>query len=91
DASIEVSVAAAEVALELEPGPGVLKQPFTLKALDARGTELGSFLVATRQRVIIPLHRDEPTPYVIKLRVEGGGRATLGDSRTLNFRVFAMR
>ena len=89
DASIEVSVAASELALELEPGPGVLKQPFTLKAVDARGNELGSFLVRTRQRVVIPLPLAEPTPYVIRLRVEGGGRATLGECRTLNFRVFA--
>jgi hypothetical protein len=88
DASVEVSSRAAELVLEVEPGPGVGKQPFTLKATDSKGAVLASFFVSARERVVIPLPRDEPTPYVIKLRVEGGGRATLGDSRILNFRVF---
>ena len=91
DASIEVTSRAAELALEVEPGPGVGKQPFTLSAIDAAGTELGWFLVGARQRIVIPLTPHEPLPYVIRLRVVGGGRATLGDSRMLNFRVFAAR
>jgi hypothetical protein len=52
---------------------------------------LGSVVVAAREKIVIPLPHDEPTPYVVKLRVEGGGKATLGDSRTLNFRVFRSR
>lgn len=91
DAIVEVSSGAAELALEVEPGPGVGKQPFTLKAIDASGGTLASFVVSARERVVIPLRPDEPLPYVIKLRVEGGGRATLGDSRMLNFRVFQPR
>ena len=91
DASIEVSSRAAELALEVEPGPGVGKQPFTLKAIDASGDVLASFVVSARERVVVPLRPDTPLPYVIRLRVEGGGRATLGDSRMLNFRVFQAR
>jgi GSCFA family len=91
DASIEVSSRAAELALEVEPGPGVGKQPFTLEALDASGAVLASFVVGARERVVVPLRPDAPLPYVVRLRVQGGGRATLGDSRMLNFRVFQAR
>ncbi|MDB5069327.1 MAG: hypothetical protein JWM87_438 [Candidatus Eremiobacteraeota bacterium] len=91
NASIEVSSRAAELALEVEPGPGVGKQPFTLKAIHASGDVLASFVVSARERVVVPLRPDEPLPYVIRLRVEGGGRATLGDSRMLNFRAFQAR
>ncbi|HEY4441479.1 MAG TPA: GSCFA domain-containing protein [Candidatus Elarobacter sp.] len=91
DAAVDVSAPAAELALQLEPGPGVGKQPFTLNAIAPGGAVLGSFVVAARETIVIPLPRHEPLPYVVKLRVEGGGRATLGDSRTLNFRVFRNR
>ncbi len=88
DAVIHVSSPAAELVLDIEPGPGVGRQPFVLHATDVRGGAFASVPVSTRQNVVVPLPGDEPTPYVIKLRAEGGGRATLGDSRTLNFRVF---
>jgi len=91
DACIEVPPRAAELALEVEPGPGVGKQPFTLEALDASGGVLASFVVSARERIVVPLPASEPAPYVIRLRAHGGGRATLGDSRMLNFRVFQAR
>jgi hypothetical protein len=88
DAGVEISSAAAELALEVEPGPGVGKQPFTLDAIDPRGAVLASFVVSARERIVIPLPAGEPAPYAIKLRVTGGGRTTIGDSRILNFRAF---
>ncbi|HWT04649.1 MAG TPA: GSCFA domain-containing protein, partial [Xanthomonadales bacterium] len=91
DAAIEVSSRAEDLALEVEPGPGVGKQSFTLAAIGPRGEVLASFVVGTREKVVVPLPREEPTPYVITLRAEGGGRSTLGDSRILNFRVFQIR
>ena len=83
-----MSSRATELALEVEPGPGVGKQPFALEAIDPRGAVLASFVVGAREKIVIPLPAGEPVPYALKLRVTGGGRTTIGDSRILNFRAF---
>ena len=80
---------ARPLVLEIEPGPGVGLGPVDLQVLDEQG------LVATvvpltpgRQvaRVTLPLAPGATATY--RLHVDGGGRATPGDPRTLTFRVF---
>ena len=57
DAAVEISSSAAELALEVEPGPGVGKQPFTLEAIGPQGAVLASFVIGAREKIVIPLPR----------------------------------
>jgi hypothetical protein len=73
---------------DAESGPGLESKPFTLQAIGPDGNALAKVKVASRTTVRIPLVGLE-NGGVLTLRAEGGGRSVKGDSRTLNFRVFA--
>jgi hypothetical protein len=77
------------LALLVEPGPGVGGRSFVLRARLPDGTILGRAEVRGASYVNIPLPRfQEP---IVRLFVgpEGGASAVEGDSRVLGFRVFA--
>ena len=74
----------------VEPGPGVGLAPFTLSALLPDGTELGSFVVASKQVVTVSLPPESPRVFSVTLHADAGGRASPNDRRVLNFRVFEL-
>jgi hypothetical protein len=73
-----------------EPGPGVGLKPFALSALLADGTELGSFVFASKQVGTFSLPPESPRVFSITLHAASGGRSSPNDARVLNFRVFAL-
>jgi hypothetical protein len=64
-------------------------KPFTLKIYDTNGSMLGSAQVEGRQTLLVSTP-DVRTGKMVRLHVDGGGLATPGDSRILNFRVFGL-
>jgi hypothetical protein len=76
--------------LEVEPGPGVGSQPFTLQLVDAQSRVVASELVRGRQTLRVPLTLAPGRDTVLRLRPEGGGASAPNDPRTLNFRVFSL-
>ncbi len=77
------------LSLTVEPGPGVGSHPFELYLLDAEKKMLGTVTVRGKEtvRFVLPaLTEKGKTLYF--LQVKEGGKATLNDLRTLNFRVF---
>ena len=89
DARIVVGDAAARsLELELEPGPGLGGEPLELSVNEPGGSSFGSYRLAGRQRIAVPLPADCDRPFEVVLHCEGGGNATPGESRILNFRAF---
>lgn len=89
DAAIVVDGAGtAALELDLEPGPGTGGRPLDLVATTRDGTLLGAFRLAGRERIAIPLPPEGARPFEVVLHGEGGGGATPGDARILNFRAF---
>ncbi|MEO7142856.1 MAG: hypothetical protein ABI165_05065, partial [Bryobacteraceae bacterium] len=82
---------AAKLALELEPGPGMGGKPLLLKIFDAAGRQVQSVTAGKRQTVELYLPAAPGKSVAFRFHVDGGGRATPGDPRILNFRVFKMR
>src|SRR5262249_38625730 len=76
------------LSLEMQPGPGVNYQPFTLQVLDPTGRVVAQGMVAGREIVplLLPLRPGQTESF--RLRVPGGGRHIPGDARVLNFGVF---
>ncbi len=73
------------IAMEIEPGPGAGGGPFRLEILDAKGQSAGEAQIDGRSEVRIRIPEGDPR---LRLLVDGGGRRTLSDPRTLNFRAF---
>lgn len=75
-----------EVALEVEPGPGVSLKPFKIKTF-LNDKPLGEAEVKTRQRLIVTC----PAGGVglLRIKVDGGGEAAPNDPRIMNFRAFS--
>jgi hypothetical protein len=89
DAVIEASQSAKSAFnLEVEPGPGLEMRPFVLQVLSQTGTPITTLDVRHRQQVEIKLPSDAKLPMKIKLHVDGGGKTSPGDPRTMNFRAF---
>jgi hypothetical protein len=81
--------AARPLILEIEPGPGVGPGPVDLQVLDEHGAVAATVPLAPGRQVArlrLPLAPGATATY--RLHVDGGGRATPGDPRTLNFRIF---
>lgn len=76
------------LSLEIEPGPGVGLQPFTLHVLDEKGNIAATAQVKGREVVNVTLPIERGRSVVFTLHVEGGGRPAPNDPRILNFRVF---
>jgi hypothetical protein len=94
DAEIVVTRPSGErrdLALEIEPGPGVAGD-LTLDLVDEGGGVVTTIRSTGREtvRVSLPLRPGEETQ-VFRLRVRGGGLPTPNDPRILNFRVFSLR
>jgi hypothetical protein len=86
---VRTDAESGNLAMVVEPGPGVGGRSFALRARLPDGTVLGRAEVRGASYVNIPLPRfREP---VVRLFVgpEGGASAVEGDSRILAFRVFA--
>jgi hypothetical protein len=76
--------------LDVEPGPGLGLQPFTLQVRDEQGQTVGQVDVRGRETVTVTLPLTAGADRTFKLHVEGGGQPAPNDPRTLNFRVFAI-
>ena len=76
------------VVLTLEPGPGVDLQPFDLRVLDGSNAAVATLKIVGKQRASFELAGGEPGVDALTLHVDGGGKMSAGDQRTLNFRVF---
>ncbi len=80
------TISAERLRLEIEPGPGVENQPFTLELRTSDEEVIGQVTVTDRQWVEFDLPPSENAVY--HLHIEGGGTLTTnGDTRILNFRV----
>jgi hypothetical protein len=80
-----------QIQLEVEPGPGLGSQPFTMEILDWEGKQVAAIPVQGRETVGATLPTHPGTDSVFRLHVSGGGLLTPNDPRTLNFRVFSLR
>jgi hypothetical protein len=89
EAVLVVSPPAASEALTLaiEPGPGVAYGPFDLHVIDEGGERLQSTRVDGPSLATLQLPRQAHQTRAYTLRVEGGGRPAVNDTRVLNFRV----
>ncbi len=76
------------LSLEIEPGPGVGSQPFTLQVLDEKGQTAATAEVKGREVVHVTLPIIAGQAAAFRLHIEGGGLPTPNDPRILNFRVF---
>jgi len=88
DAEIMIEKArAADLSLEIEPGPGVGYRPFELQVRDPEGSLLASRRIDGRCRIVVPV---ETAHERLLLLVPEGNRPTPNDPRILNFRVFQL-
>lgn len=78
-----------ELAIDLEPGPGMGGKAVALRLVLPDGKTRSMQSVTGRQVLRIPLSLDGGTNY-FSLRADGGGVAIASDPRKLNFRVFAL-
>jgi hypothetical protein len=93
DAEILIApdVQGEQVAIDLEPGPGLDGHGLKLQALDSDGQLLAEQDIAHRQSMQfkIPAHAtDSKAFYTVHLHSVNAGRSVGKDARTLNFRVF---
>jgi len=79
-----------DLRLVLEPGPGVGLRPFRLTAHLSDGREIGAAIVAGKSSVTFTLPAESPRLFDVSLHAAGGGAASPGDDRTLNYRVFSL-
>jgi hypothetical protein len=80
-----------QLALDLEPGPGMAGQPCRIQLLDAAGRAVAATELTGRQVLHLPLPPSVRPGTVLRLHVAGGGAPVPGEARVLNFRVFACR
>lgn len=85
------AIASNFLTIEAEPGPGLDSMPMELQVLGAGGALLGTGKFQGRETVVIRLWPELPQGSQASLHVEGGGKATPGDTRVLNFRVFSAK
>jgi hypothetical protein len=76
--------------LDLQAGPGLAGQDFTLQFVDELGQSAASIPVVGRQSIRVKLPLSPGSTAVYRLHVDGGGHPSAGDQRTLNFRVFSI-
>lgn len=77
-----------QLSLELEPGPGLVFQPFELQIIDEDGRVVATAKIKDRETVTVRLPIVPHQPAIFRLHIEGGGLPAPNDSRILNFRVF---
>jgi len=79
-----------DLRIVVEPGPGVGLRPFRLAAHLSDGREIGAAIVAGKSTVTFTLPAESPRLFEVSLHAAGGGSASPGDDRILNFRVFSL-
>jgi hypothetical protein len=75
--------------LEVAPGPGIGKPPFQLQVLDQRGKVVAATTIDRRQMIHLPLPVRPGHKQLFRFQVSSGGRRTMEDPRTLDFRAFS--
>jgi hypothetical protein len=85
-AFLQSSSTSRQLALDIEPGPGVGQHGFELDVLDGRGVPVASVPVTGREVLRIDLPAGPPEAF--RLHVRSGGESAPNDLRILNFRVF---
>jgi hypothetical protein len=91
DAEVTVKLGAdspAPLVFDVEPGPGVNRQPFTLQVLDAGGNMQAQVWIRGRENVRLQLPPGGDRTRNFRLHVAGGGISIPEDPRILNFRVY---
>ncbi len=91
DAMLSISdprALAKGLAIELEPGPGIKKQPMVLRVMDSAGRQVQAMEISGRQTVNLFPPQTAKRPLAYRLHVDGGGQKIGSDPRILNFRVF---
>ncbi len=78
-----------ELAIDLEPGPGMGGKPLALRLMLPNGGTRVLAAVTGRQTLRVPLTLDRGVNR-LSLRCVGGGMAIPSDPRKLNFRVFTL-
>jgi len=73
------------ILMEIEPGPGVGSGPFKLRLTNFAGNAVAEAQIDGRSAVHIRLPGDD---FRFRLSAASGGRRSVRDPRTLNFRVF---
>jgi hypothetical protein len=89
--TVRGSKSLAFVTVRVEGGPGLARTTFPLIVDDASGRQATAVQVTAaqpEQTLILPVKPNEDTRF--SLHVEGGGKRTGSDPRTLNFRVFSI-
>src|SRR5579863_7480707 len=76
------------LSMEIEPGPGVGRQPFVLQVTDGPGKVQAEAVVDGLSKVSMHFPDDGQTELRFCLRVIGGGLPVSDDPRILNFRAF---
>jgi hypothetical protein len=79
-----------KILVDLQPGPGMGSEPLVIKVLDSEDKLVRQVEVKGRRQITIDLPRSNTATATYRLHVDGGGRATPGDPRRLNFRVFSL-
>jgi hypothetical protein len=78
----------AALVLDLEPGPGVNRQPFVLQVLIANSTVVGQAWVRGCCKLELHLPPSHGETERFSLRTLGGGMTVAHNPRILNFRVY---
>ena len=81
---------APPLTFELEPGPGVGRQPFILQIRDAADTVVAETIVAQRLRLELQLPGGNRR-VAFRFHVPMGGAPKADDPRIMNFRVFSCK
>ena len=91
DAEFTVATERTQLAMELQPGPGMDFKNMAVKVLDASGRQVQTVEVNGRQTVklLLPVVKGKDVTY--RLHVDGGGKKIPSDPRILNFRVFKLK
>ena len=93
DAQIVVtrpSGARRSIALDLIPGPGLVRRRWRLQAHDAEGKLVDEVAGRSRGVITLDLPLIDGPGSVFRIGTGDGGRIVPGDPRVLNFRVFAL-
>ena len=74
--------------LDLEPGPGVARQPFDLWLLDQGGQTIAQRRVQARSTLDVELPLEPAAAACFDIEIPGGGRRIATDPRLLNFCLY---
>jgi hypothetical protein len=77
------------LAIDVEPGPGMGGKPLELSLAMPNGSKKVLGAVTERKKIFASLELPAGANY-LTLQCVGGGSPVAGDSRTLNFRIFAL-